>query len=90
MKKTDKQELFPLFHQALLEEVMNYRSRSRNQLNKMKEYWGYFSRQFENYQEIHFKLTRTETLDEFVELSGKLMKTEPWRNRPIIDRPMSE
>ncbi len=90
MSMADKRELFPLFHQALLEEVINYRSRSRNQLNKMKEYWGYFSRQFQNYEAIHYKLTRTNTLEEFQELSAKVMKEEAWRSHPIIDRPMSE
>ena len=90
MNKADKRELFTQFHQALLEEVIKYRNRPRNQLNKMKEYWGYFSRQFDSYHEIHYKLTRTETLEEFEELSSQVLRSEKWRDKPIIDKPMSE
>ena len=90
LEKSDKRVLFAQFHQALLEEVIKYRNRPRNQLNKMKEYWGYFSRQFDHYKEIHYKLTRTETLEEFEDLSSQVLKSEKWRDQPIIDRPMSE
>ena len=62
----------------------------QNQLNKMKEYWGYFSRQFENYEAIHYKITRSESLDEFESLSSQVLMGEKWRDQPIIDRPMSE
>lgn len=90
LSAADKFDVFSLFHRALFEEVINYRNRPRNQLNKMKEFWGYFSRQFENYIEIHYKLTRTESLEEFDEMSLKVLRDEKWRDRPIIDRPMSE
>jgi len=87
---SDKRELFPKFHDTLLEEVIKYRNRPKNQLNKMKEYWGYFSRQFVNYQEIHYQITRTQSLDEFVELSSRILKNEKWRTQPIIDGQLSE
>lgn len=86
----DKHEIFKQFHQQLFEEVIKFRNRPKNQLNKMKEYWGYFSRQFENYEAIHYKITRSETLDEFESLSSKVLLEEKWRDQPIIDRPMSE
>lgn len=86
----DKHDVFEQFHQQLLEEVIKFRNRPKNQLNKMKEYWGYFSRQFEDYQSIHYRITRSESLDEFVSLSSQVLKEEKWRNQPIIDRHMSE
>ena len=88
--KEDKSDLFPLFHQSLFEEVVKYRNRPRNQLNKMKEFWGYYSRQFENYESIHYTITRSASLEEFDELSRKIMKEEKWREFPIIDKPLSE
>jgi len=86
----DKHEIFKQFHQKLFEEVIKFRNRPKNQLNKMKEYWGYFSRQFENYELIHYKITRTESLDEFENISSQVLQEEKWRDQPIIDRPMSE
>lgn len=90
LKSSDKRDLFNIFHQALLEEVIRYRNRPRNQLNKMKEFWGYFSRQFENYQQIHYTITRTESLEEFIDKSQEILMQETWRNQPIIDMPISE
>lgn len=90
ISKADKKDLFEAFHQQLFKEVIKYRNRPHNQLNKMKEFWAYFSRQFTNYQEIHFKITRSNSLDEFDDLSQKVLKEEKWRDQPIIDRPMSE
>lgn len=90
ISKFDKQELFGAFHGTLKEEVLKYRERPKNQLNKMKEYWGYFSRQFENYEDIHYKITRCASLEEFEELSHKVLREEKWRDQPLIDGSMSE
>ena len=90
ISKLDKQDLFIAFHEKLKEEVLKYRHRPKNQLNKMKEFWGYFSRQFENYENIHYNITRTSTLEEFEELSTKVLREEKWRNQPVIDGSMSE
>jgi len=86
----DKHDIFSQFHQALFEEVVKFRNRPKNQLNKMKEYWAYFSRQFVDYEAIHYKLTRSESLEEFDSLSRQVLQEEKWREQPIIDRPMSE
>jgi len=86
----EKVELFSKFHQTLFEEVIKYRNRPKNQLNKMKEFWGYFSRQFVNYQSIHYKITRSGSLEEFDELSREVLNHEEWRSAPIIDGQMSE
>lgn len=88
--EAEKVDLFQKFHASLLDEVIKYRNRPKNQLNKMKEYWGYFSRQYENYQEVHFQITRTDSLEEFEEVSTRVISNEKWRNLPIIDRMMSE
>ncbi|NOR88313.1 MAG: tRNA-dihydrouridine synthase family protein [Bacteroidales bacterium] len=86
----DKKDLFESFHTTLFEEVMKYRNRPKNQLNKMKEYWGYFSRQFENYEHIHYKITRSMSLDEFSEISNTIFSQEKWRKKPLIDGVLSE
>jgi len=88
--KAEKQDLFSKFHESLLEEVIKYRNRPKNQLNKMKEYWGYFSRQFVNYQSIHYRITRSGSLEEYQELSDWVLKNEKWLDRPLIDGQMSE
>jgi len=90
MITSEKIDLFNKFHASLLEEVMKYRNRPKNQLNKMKEYWGYFSRQFVNYQEIHYRITRTQSLEEFVDISKRVLVKEKWREQPIIDGQLSE
>jgi tRNA-dihydrouridine synthase len=86
----EKVELFSKFHQTLFEEVVKYRNRPKNQLNKMKEFWGYFSRQFVNNKSIHYKITRSGSLEEFDELSREVLNHEKWRIAPIIDGQMSE
>jgi len=88
--KAEKAELFTKFHQSLFEEVIKYRNRPKNQLNKMKEFWAYFSRQFVNYESIHYKITRSGSLEEFDELSRVILNQEKWRYKPIIDGQMSE
>lgn len=86
----EKVDLYAKFHEKLFEEVMKYRNQPRNQLNKMKEYWGYFSRQFESHNEIHYKITRSMSLEEFDEVSTGILKNEKWRSSPLIDGHMSE
>ena len=86
----EKADLFSRFHASLFDEVIKYRNRPKNQLNKMKEYWGYFSRQFENYKDIHYKITRSTSIEAFIDISTKVLKKEKWRNRPIIDGHLSE
>ncbi|MCK5775112.1 MAG: tRNA-dihydrouridine synthase family protein [Bacteroidales bacterium] len=88
--KAEKQDLFSKFHESLFQEVMKYRQRPKNQLNKMKEFWGYFSRQFVNYQAIHYKITRAVSLEEFEDISRQILKNEKWLNQPLIDGHMSE
>jgi len=90
MITSEKIDLFNKFHASLLEEVIKYRNRPKNQLNKMKEYWGYFSRQFVNYQEIHYRITRTQSLEEFVDISKRVLVKEKWREQPIIDGQLFE
>ncbi len=86
----EKVDLFAKFHQSLFDEVMKYRNRPKNQLNKMKEYWGYFSRQYKNYDKIHYKITRSMSLDEFDEVSRKVLTNEKWLKTPLIDGHISE
>lgn len=88
--KAEKVDLFSKFHTSLFEEVIEYRNRPKNQLNKMKEFWGYFSRQFEEYKKIHYKITRSMSLEEFDELSTQILANEKWRDKPLIDGVMSE
>ena len=88
--KAEKQDLFSRFHETLFQEVMEYRQRPKNQLNKMKEFWGYFSRQFVNYEAIHYKITRAMSLEEFEDISRQILKNEKWLSQPLIDGHMSE
>jgi tRNA-dihydrouridine synthase B len=90
MNPADKRDLFKIFHQALFEEVVKYRNRPRNSLNKMKEFWAFFSRQFVNYRQVYYDITRTERIEEFQEKSLLILNEEQWRKEPIIGKPMSE
>ncbi|OYT16246.1 MAG: tRNA dihydrouridine synthase DusB [Bacteroidetes bacterium 4572_77] len=86
----EKVDLFGKFHQSLFQGVIAYRNRPKNQLNKMKEYWGYFSRQFENHQAVHYNITHCNSLEEFEEKSRQILQDEVWRKVPLFDRIMSE
>ena len=86
----EKIDLFGKFHSSLFQEVIEYRNRPKNQLNKMKEYWGYFSRQYKNHLQIHHQITRSNSLEEFVEKSDRILKLEEWRDKPLIDGFISE
>jgi len=53
------------FHDDLEEQILTFRDRPNNQLNKLKEYWRYFSQAFQDSETHFYRISRTTDLNSF-------------------------
>lgn len=65
------------FHQELYCEIRAKLQRTKTILNKMKDYWSYFSRWFEDSDRIFMTLARLDDLEEFINISKKILNEQP-------------
>lgn len=65
------------FHQELYCEIRAKLQRTKTILNKMKDYWSYFSRWFEDSERIFVMLARLNDLEEFINISKKILNEQP-------------
>ncbi|MDA3906622.1 MAG: tRNA-dihydrouridine synthase family protein [Bacteroidales bacterium] len=85
IKKNDcswvKDELYRFweFHNDLEDEILTYRDRPKNQLNKLKEYWRYFSQAFNDSENIFFKISRAADFENFRIIIDEIRKNGIWR-----------
>lgn len=65
------------FHQELYCEIRAKLMCSRTILNKMKDYWSYFSLWFEDSEQLFYKLARTNDLEDFMNLAKRILNEQP-------------
>ena len=67
------------FHEDLEEQLLTYRDRPKNQLNKLKEYWRYFSQAFQDSKTHFFKISRTNDLESFRSIIDEIRTKGVWK-----------
>lgn len=67
------------FHQELLTQILTYRDRPKNQLNKLKEYWRYFSQAFHDSEKHFFSISRVDNFVEFESVIFAIQKDAVWK-----------
>ena len=65
------------FHEELYCEIRNKFERSKPTLNKMKDYWSYFSLWFTDSERIFLKLARMDDLEKFMIFAKRILKDQP-------------
>ncbi|HAG16055.1 MAG TPA: tRNA dihydrouridine synthase DusB [Bacteroidales bacterium] len=70
---------FWLFHAELVNQICTHRERPNNQLNKLKEYWRYFSQAFENSESYFYQLSRASDIENFIKLTDEIREKATWR-----------
>ncbi len=65
------------FYQELYCEVRARMERTKPILNKMKDYWSYFSLWFDDAENIFVRLARMHSLDDFMEHTKKILNEQP-------------
>ncbi len=65
------------FHDELYCEIRAKLERTKNILNKMKDYWSYFSLWFTESDKIFFTLSRMHNLDEFMKVTKRILNEQP-------------
>ncbi len=66
-----------VFHEELLCEMRDKFKRDRSILNKMKDYWSYFSRWFTDEQEIFSRLAHLQSLPGFIHHTRIILEEQP-------------
>jgi len=61
------------FHETLYNNIIEKIERPNAVLNRMKDYWSYFSRWFTDSEKIFITLAHQETLDRFMEFAKKIL-----------------
>ncbi|MBN2236309.1 MAG: tRNA-dihydrouridine synthase family protein [Bacteroidales bacterium] len=67
------------FYFELEDQVLTYRERPKNQLNKLKEYWRYFSQAFEDAEKMFFAISRTTNFSEYKTEIERIRDVGIWR-----------
>jgi tRNA-dihydrouridine synthase len=65
-----------LFHQELYCEIKAKFQRSQPVLNKMKDYWSYFSRWFVDSEALFLKLAHHSNLDDFMDMAKRILNEQ--------------
>jgi len=66
------------FHDDLLEQILTYRERPKNQLNKLKEYWRYFSQAFTHSESHFYQISRAEDMTQYRAIVDSIRKEGEW------------
>jgi len=67
------------FHEDLEQQILTYRDRPKNQLNKLKEYWRYFSQAFQDSEYHFYQISRATDFDGFHTIVNKIKEKGEWR-----------
>lgn len=67
------------FHEDLESQILTYRDRPKNQLNKLKEYWRYFSQAFHDSENNFYRISRTPDLESFRKVVNGIREKGVWR-----------
>lgn len=67
------------FHEDLEKQILRYRERPKNQLNKLKEYWRYFSQAFQNSEDYFYRVSRASDLESFRLVIREIQEKGVWR-----------
>jgi len=65
------------FHEELYCEIRDKFERTNPTLNKMKDYWSYFSLWFTDSEKIFLKLARMDNLEKFMIFAKRILKEQP-------------
>ncbi len=65
------------FHASLLDELLERFSGSRPVLNKLKGFWAYFARWFQNGEKLFQTLSRIDTPEKFIIFAKKIINEHP-------------
>lgn len=85
LKKDDcrwvKEELYRFwdFHSELEEQILTHRDRPKNQLNKLKEYWRYFSQAFDDSEQLFYQISRVDDLKNFHSAVDEIQEKGVWK-----------
>jgi tRNA-dihydrouridine synthase len=71
--------LFWDFHEDLKEQIIRYSLHEKNQLNKLKEYWRYFSQAFQDSENLFYRIAHTKDLKSFMNSLDEIRATAQWR-----------
>ncbi len=72
-------ERFWNFHEDLEFQIITYRDRPKNQLNKLKEYWRYFSQAFEDSENHFYQISRAVDLENYRSIVNIIREKGVWR-----------
>ncbi len=75
----EKRQIFATFHSHLEAELKEHKFSERRMLSKLKEYWGYFAHHFQQYEAIHYQLTRCDTLHQFLDIKQAIIEQSAWK-----------
>jgi len=67
------------FHDDLESQILTYRERPKNQLNKLKEYWRYFSQAFQDSENHFFRISRAADLEAFRLIVSEIQAKGIWK-----------
>ncbi len=67
------------FHEDLKEQILSYSPQEKNQLNKLKEYWRYFSQAFQNSEKLFYRIAHAKDLKSFSNIMDQTRETAIWR-----------
>lgn len=66
------------FHDDLLHQILTYRERPKNQLNKLKEYWRYFSQAFTQSEQHFYRISRAGHIEEYKSIVEQIRNQGQW------------
>ena len=67
------------FHEDLEQQILIYRDRPKNRLNKLKEYWRYFSQAFHDSERNFYRISRASNLENFRSIVDEIREKGVWR-----------
>ncbi len=67
------------FHDDLESQILTFRDRPKNQLNKLKEYWRYFSQAFQESELLFFRISRAGDLKDFHLIVTEIREKGIWK-----------
>lgn len=67
------------FHNDLIAQIITYRERPKNQLNKLKEYWRYYAQAFHDSENHFYSISRASDLDSFIKIIDGIKEKGIWR-----------
>ncbi len=67
------------FHSDLVEQILTFRDRPKNQLNKLKEYWRYYSQAFQDAETLFYQISRVDDLKNYHAVIDEIREHGVWK-----------